>query len=188
MVIEESGEVVTLLVRHRVRPGQDGAYERWLHRIVKVAHGYPGHLGIDVIRSQEGGLHLFTCVLRFAGTDQLQHWLGSDDRQRLIEEVSPLLVSGDELEVQPNREFWFTPSADDESQPPRWKQACVTFLVILPLSLLVPQLWQPLFAQWPWLGGYFASNALITLSIVLLVVYLLMPRVTRWFADWLNAP
>lgn len=181
-------EVVTLLVRHRVRPGLDGAYEQWLKHIVRTAHGYPGHLGVDVIRSQDSGLHLFTCVLRFADATRLQHWLESEDRQQLISEVSPLLAAGDELEIQPDREFWFTPEQSGRTPPPRWKQACITFLVILPLSLLVPRLWQPVFSVLPWLGGYLASTVLITLSIVLLVVYLFMPRVTAWFADWLNAP
>lgn len=181
-----SDDVVTLIVRHRVRAGQDQEYERWLRRIVRTASGYPGHLGIDVGREFSSGLHLFTCVLRFASTGQLQSWLDSEDRRKLIEEVSPLLAEGDQTEVNSNREFWFTPS-DAQASPPRWKQACVTFLVILPLSLGVPLLWQPLFARVPWLGGYVASNLLITLSIVLLVVYLFMPRVTAWFADWLNA-
>ena len=60
-------------------------------------------------------------------------------------------------------------------------------LVILPLTFLVPLLWKPLFAWWPWLGGYVQANVLITLSIVLLVVYVFMPRVTRLFSQWLQA-
>lgn len=63
----------------------------------------------------------------------------------------------------------------------------MTFLVILPLSLVVPLLWQPAFARLPWLGSYLGSNLVITASIVLLVVYLFMPRATRLFAGWLNA-
>ncbi|WP_280323451.1 antibiotic biosynthesis monooxygenase [Pseudomonas sp. BN102] len=179
-------DVVTLLIRHRIRKGEEQRYEGWLRRIIGVAKGYPGHLGIDVVRDRKGGLHHFTSILRFASTAQLQTWLDSADRRQLIEEVSPLLVDGDQLEINPEREFWFTPAPTDAPQPPRWKQACVTFLVILPLALLVPLLLQPLFRLAPWLGGYVASNVLITASIVLLVVYLFMPPVTRFFASWLN--
>ncbi|MFB8831077.1 antibiotic biosynthesis monooxygenase [Azotobacter sp. CWF10] len=185
MSTETSEGVVTLLIRHRVREGREREYEGWLRRIVDIAKGYPGHLGVDVLREQDGDRHRFTCVLRFASTGQLQAWLESADRRRLIEEVAPLLTDGDRLELNPGREFWFTP--DDLNPPPRWKQACVSFLAILPLSLLVPLLWQPLFEALPWLGGYLPSNVLITLSIVLLVVYLFMPTVTRWFSAWLNA-
>ena len=186
MDAENTDEVVTLLIRHRVRRGQDEPYERWLRRIVQAAQGYPGHLGVDVMRSEQEGLALFTSVLRFSGATRLQDWLGSTERQSLIEEVTPLLADVEDLALHPDREFWFNPGTIT-SPPPRWKQACITFLVILPLSLLIPLLWQPVFAAVPWLGGYLASNVLITLSIVLLVVYLLMPRVTAWFSDWLNA-
>jgi hypothetical protein len=186
MNIEPSDEVVTLLVRHRVKQGLDEAYEAWLRRTIAIARSYPGHLGIDVMRGQSGGLALFTCVLRFATTKQLQHWLDSDDRHGLIAQAQPLLADGDQTEVKDDREFWFTPVDDAQTPSPRWKQACVTFLVILPLSFLVPMLWKPLFAWQPWLGGYVPSNVLITLSIVLLVVYVFMPRVTRLFSKWLQ--
>ncbi|WP_177479945.1 antibiotic biosynthesis monooxygenase [Pseudomonas sp. HMWF032] len=173
-------EVVTLIVRHRVKVGQEAAYEKWLRRTTQIASTYPGHLGVNVMRD----VGQFVCVLRFAGTGELQCWLDSSARRSLIDEVRPLLADGDQTQVEAGREFWFTPSP--VAGPARWKQVCITFLVILPLSLLVPPLWQPLFARLPWLGGYFTSNALITLSIVLLVVYLFMPRVTAFFATWLN--
>ncbi|MWV11717.1 antibiotic biosynthesis monooxygenase [Pseudomonas sp. R-28-1W-6] len=173
-------DLVTLIVRHRVKAGQVAAYEQWLRRTMRIASSYPGHLGVNVMRD----LDRFVCVLRFVGTRELQCWLDSSERKHLIEEVAPLLADGDQTEIEAGREFWFTPSPS--IQPARWKQACITFLVILPLSLLVPLLWQPLFALVPWLGGYVPSNVLITLSIVLLVVYLFMPRVTALFAAWLN--
>ncbi|WP_313027111.1 antibiotic biosynthesis monooxygenase [Pseudomonas lopnurensis] len=181
----EAAETVTLVVRHRVRRGQEQAYEAWLKRIVAIASQSAGHLGVDVIRSTSAGLSLFTCVLRFSCPERLRTWLDSAQRRQLIEEAEPLLADGDETETSTLNDFWFVP-ADDERQPPRWKQACLTFIVILPLSLLIPQLWQPLFAWQPALGTYLPSNMLITLSIVLLVVYLFMPMATRLFASWLN--
>ncbi|BAN47131.1 antibiotic biosynthesis monooxygenase [Metapseudomonas resinovorans] len=179
-------DIVTLLIRHRVKHGSEQEYEGWLRRIIGIAKGYPGHLGIDVVRDKQDGLQQFTCVLRFASGDQLQAWLGSSERRDLVAEVSHLLADGDQVEINPEREFWFTPATTDATPPPRWKQACVTFLVILPLALAVPLLWQPVFKVVPWLGGYVPSNVVITASIVLLVVYLFMPPVTRFFAGWLN--
>ncbi|AHF67499.1 antibiotic biosynthesis monooxygenase [Pseudomonas cichorii] len=181
-------EVVTLVIKHRIKAGQEAAYEAWLRRIVTIAGSYPGHLGVDVIRSKSGGLHLFTCVLRFHSTEAMQSWLDSDERRQLVQEAAPMLADGDQTQVNPHNEFWFTPVTDDVGPPPRWKQACVTFLVILPLSLLIPLLWKPVFALIPWLSGYLVSNALVTVTIVLLVVYLLMPAATRLFAPWLKTP
>jgi len=181
---ESQSETVTLVVRHQVRSGHVPRYEAWLRRIIATASQCPGHLGVDVVRSRQASLAQFTCVLRFAGLQQLQNWIDSEQRRQLIAEVEPLLRAGDQLEIAQGKEFWFMP--ESAQTPPRWKQACVTFLVILPLSLLVPLLWQPLFQLAPWLGGYVPSNLLITLSIVLLVVYLFMPLATRVFATWLS--
>ncbi|MCY1358311.1 hypothetical protein D3C76_918610 [compost metagenome] len=43
MDAEKPNDVVTLLVRHRLRPGMSDDYERWLRRTVQTAKGYPGH-------------------------------------------------------------------------------------------------------------------------------------------------
>ncbi|UZT80471.1 antibiotic biosynthesis monooxygenase [Ectopseudomonas chengduensis] len=182
---ETQAETVTLVVRHQVRPSHVPPYEAWLRRIIATASQCSGHLGVDVVRSRQPGVAQFTCVLRFASLQQLQGWIESEQRRQLIAEVEPLLRAGDQLEIAQGKEFWFMPESA-QAPPPRWKQACVTFLVILPLSLLVPLLWQPLFHHIPWLGGYLPSNVVITLSIVLLVVYLFMPMATRLFAAWLN--
>lgn len=178
-------DIVTLVVRHRVRSAQLTTYEVWLHRTMGVAEQFEGHLGVDVMRSRDAGLTHFTIVLRFSCTQRLQTWLDSAERKQLINEAVPLLVDGDQIEVSTANEFWFTPTGE-HTQPSRWKQACVTFLVILPLSLLVPLAWRPVFASVPWLGSYFASGILITATIVLLVVYFFMPMVTGWFEGWLQ--
>lgn len=180
-------ELVTLVVRHRVRRGHEDAYEAWLRRIVRIAGEREGHLGVSVMRDRQAGLQQFTSVLRFCSTDAAHRWLDSPERRTLIEEAAPMLADGDQIEVAPQREFWFTPPADGAPPPPRWKQAVVSMLVILPLTLLVPLAWGPLLQQLPWLSGYVPSTVVITLTIVLLVVYLMMPAATRLLAPWLNA-
>lgn len=182
---ETQSETVTLVVRHQVRANHVPRYESWLRRIIATASQCPGHLGVDVVRSHQARVAQFTCVLRFTSLERLQNWIDSEQRRQLIAEVEPLLRTGDQLEIAENKEFWFVPETA-QAPPPRWKQSCVTFLVILPLSLLVPLLWQPLFQRIPWLGGYLPSNVVITLSIVVLVVYLFMPIATRLFAAWLS--
>jgi antibiotic biosynthesis monooxygenase (ABM) superfamily enzyme len=180
-------EIVTLIVKHRVKAGFEAAYEAWLRNIVSVAGQREGHLGVDVIRGKSGGLALFTCVLRFCSTEAMQRWLDSPQRQTLVDEAAPMLADGDQTEVNPLNEFWFSPLADAGSPPPRWKQAVVTLLVILPHTLLVPLLWGPLLQLNAFLSNYVVATFLITLTIVLSVVYLFMPAATRLFAPWLEA-
>lgn len=185
--IQNNSEVVTLVVKHRIKTGQETAYEAWLRRIVRVAGQWRGHLGVDVVRGKQGGLALFTCVLRLASTADMQQWLDSPERQELISEAEPMLADGDQTEIAPLKEFWFAPLADAATPPPRWKQAVVTLCVILPLTLLIPLLWGPVLHLHPFLSNYLVSTFLVTLTIVLLVVYLLMPAATRLFAPWLQA-
>lgn len=181
-----ANEIATLVVRHRIKEGARESYEEWLRKTIQTAKTYEGHLGIDVFPSECGGLPFFTSVLRFSCAEKLQAWLNSSDRRQLIVQVQDMLADGDHTEVSQGNEFWFNPVAGQKA-PPRWKQACVSFLVILPHTLLVPLIWQPLFAQLPWLRGYVISTFVITVTIVISVVYVFMPSVTRLFEPWLNS-
>ena len=179
-------EVVTLIVKHRVKAGFAVPYEAWLRNIVKVAAQNVGHLGVDVVRGKNAGLDTYTCVLRFCSTEAMQNWLDSPQRQALVAEAAPMLADGDQTEVNPVNEFWFSPQAEAGTPPPRWKQAVVTLLVILPHTLLVPLLWGPLLRLNALLSNYVVATFLITLTIVLSVVYIFMPMATRLFAPWLS--
>ena len=180
-------EVVTLVIKHRVKAGFEVPYAAWLRNIVSIAGQQEGHLGVDVMRGKNAGLDTYTCVLRFCTTDAMQHWLDSPQRLELIREASPMLADGDQTEVNPVKEFWFAPQADTASSPPpRWKQAVVTLLVILPHTLLVPLIWEPLLQLNAFLSSYVVATFLITLTIVVSVVYLFMPMATRLFARWLS--
>jgi antibiotic biosynthesis monooxygenase (ABM) superfamily enzyme len=180
-------EVVTLIVKHRIKAGFEVPYEAWLRHIVGVAAQSEGHLGVDVIPGKNAGLQMFTCVLRFCSTEAMQRWLDSPQRQALVDEATPMLADGDQTEINPVNEFWFSPLADAASPPPRWKQAVITLLVILPHTLLVPLIWGPLLRLNAFMSNYVVATFLITLTIVLSVVYVFMPRVTRLFAPWLEA-
>ena len=179
-------ETVTLIVKHRVKAGFEAPYEAWLRNIVKVAAQNVGHLGVDVVRGKNAGLDTYTCVLRFCSTEAMQNWLDSPQRQALVDEAAPMLADGDQTEVNPVNEFWFSPQAEAGTPPPRWKQAVVTLLVILPHTLLVPLLWGPLLRLNALLSNYVVATFLITLTIVLSVVYIFMPMATRLFAPWLS--
>lgn len=179
-------EIVTLVIKHRVKPGHEAAYESWLKKTVNVASRREGHLGADIHRDNHGGLQVFTCVLRFCSTDVMQSWLDSTERHELVQEALPMLADGDQTEVTTGSEFWFAPATENQEQPPRWKQAVISFLVILPLSLIVPKLWMPVLSLHPFFAGYLGSNIVITATIVTLVVYLCMPAAMRLFAPWLS--
>ena len=180
-------EVVTLVIKHRVKAGFEVPYTTWLRNIVRIAGQWEGHLGVDVIPGKHAGLDTYTCILRFCSTDAMQRWLDSPQRRELVNEAIPMLADGDQTEVNPANEFWFSPPNETRSPPPRWKQAALTLLVIFPHTLLVPLIWKPLLGVSPVLSNYVVATFVITLTIVLSVVYLFMPMATRVFASWLTS-
>lgn len=180
-----NANVITLVVEHRIKKGFEASYAQWLKGTVDIASEFDGHLGADVHRGQEGGLQVFTCVLRFASNDHMQSWLESPQRRELINRALPMLADGDQTQIRQGHQFWFSPH--EQAAPPLWKQAALSMLVILPLSMAVPLLWMPILGLHPWLSSYLGSNIVITLTIVLLVVYVFMPAATRAFAPWLTA-
>lgn len=182
---QDNRNVVTLVIQHKVRPGALGPYEQWLKHAVHAARQQPGHLDVNVIRPDDAGRH-FTTVVRFADAGQLQAWVNSDERQALVAEVLPLLEDGDHTQVHNDPEFWFTPPGNS-APPPRWKQAVLTYLVICPMTLLIPPLLAPLFARFPQLGGMLTGNLIVNLFVILPVVFYIMPWLTRRCANWLRA-
>lgn len=182
---QDNRKVVTLVIQHKVRSHALDSYEEWLKRTVQAARRQPGHLGVNVIRPEQGGRH-FTTVVRFCESARLQAWINSAERQAMIGEVMPLLEEGDHTEVHDDPEFWFTPASPGATQPPRWKQALLTYLVICPMTLLVPALLAPFFAAFPVLGGPLAGNLIVNFFVILPVVFFIMPLVTRLGAGWLR--
>lgn len=182
---QDNRNVVTLVIQHQVRAASLTEYEVWLKHAVATARRQAGHLDVNVIRPDEGGLH-FTTVVRFANADLLQAWVNSAERQAMVREVLPLLEGGDSPQVHEDPEFWFTPPSTRVAPPPRWKQAVLTYLVICPMTLVVPHLLAPFFARFPQLAGPVTGTLIGNLFVILPVVFYIMPWVTRRCAQWLR--
>lgn len=182
---QDNRNVVTLVIQHKARADSLAHYEAWLKRAVTTARQQPGHLDVNVIRPDGGGRH-FTTVVRFADVELLQAWVNSAERKAMIEEVLPLLEDGDQTLIHDDPEFWFTPPSSTVAPPPRWKQAVLTYMVICPMTLIIPHLLAPLFARFPLLTVGITANLIVNLFIILPVVFYIMPWVTRRCAGWLR--
>lgn len=178
-------EGATAIITHRVRAGGHAGYHDWLQRIGAACSSQPGHLDTQIVQPIAGLTETYTVIVRFQQREQLQHWLRSDTRRRLIADVEPLLASGDSFYVRSGLDFWFLPEGAQARLPRRWKQALATWTALYPLVLGVPLLLLPALRwlglpSWHWLDTL-ATTALI----VCLMVYLVMPRWTRVLRKWL---
>ncbi len=177
----------TAVITHLVQPGREADYERWLEEIGPVVRAWPGYLDLDLIRPIEGITRTFVVVLRFADRDHLERWLASDQRRELIDRVRPVLEKEDRFHIRSGLDFWFVPEGAQAQLPVRWKQALATWAVIYPLVSIVPLLVVPLLDALHVPAWRPLQTLVITFGIVNLMVYVVMPRVTRLLSRWLFA-
>lgn len=175
----------TVVITHRVRPECHAAYEAWLDQIVPACRAAPGHLDWQVVRPLPGVTGTWTFIIRFDHETQLRNWMASSTRARLIAAAEPLLVSGDDIHVSSGLDFWFTPGEAQARLPVRWKQALLTWSAIFPLVLGVSALVESGLQALGWPAQRMLVTFLSTVLIVLVMVYVVMPRYTRWASRWL---
>ncbi|KAA6183177.1 antibiotic biosynthesis monooxygenase [Thiohalocapsa marina] len=173
---------VTVSVARKVLPGQESAYEAWLKRVTATASHFPGHLGANVLRPSAATGGEYVLIYRFDTYAHARDWELSAERDALVAEVAPL-VEGEAVRKRvTGLEFWFDlPSVPVTAKPPPHKMALVLVVVVFTLVYGLNRLLEPLIGGLPdWL------RLLVVIIIqVLLMTYLVMPRVTRLLKGWL---
>jgi len=175
----------TVVITHRVRAGKHAEYETWLEEISPLCRASPGNLDWHIVRPISGLTQTYTVIIRFDTPAHLQQWMNSPSRARLIEKVSPLLVTGDDFYVSSGLDFWFTPAGAKAKVPVRWKQFLVTWSAIYPLVLGVPLVVAPVLRRMGAPDNHLLTTLAVTGTVVFLMVYVVMPRYTKLIKQWL---
>jgi len=175
----------TVVITHRVHHGQQTGYEEWLNEIGPICRASKGLVDWQIIRPISGVTATYTVIIRYDTRENLQNWMDSEDRKRLIEKVRPLLATDDDFFIRSGLDFWFTPEGAKAKIPVRWKQFLITWSAIYPLVLLVPLIIIPLLRLLGLPQSRYLDTLFITGTVVSLMVYLVMPRYTRLVQRWL---
>jgi antibiotic biosynthesis monooxygenase (ABM) superfamily enzyme len=175
----------TVVITHRVRQGQEAAYEEWLSEIGPVSRASPGQLDWQIVRPVPGVTTTYTVIIRFDTRAHLEGWMKSDERRRLIEKARPILAVDDDFRVRSGLEFWFAPEDAPGAVPVRWKQVLVSWSAIYPLVLAVPLLVRPAVSALGLPVVRPLDTLLVTGIVSFLMAYVVMPRYTRLFRRWL---
>ena len=183
MTDKRKTESVGLMIRHKVGRGHAARYEAWLNDITAAASGSEGHQGAQIIRPLDDRGEYLT-IVRFASATAADAWARSEERRRLVAEIADALDTPEKPEIRPGVEFWFAPPPGQRSAKP-WKQWLVTTSVIWPISTLVQFLSIPFFEHLPVLGIWGVRQGIVTVIVVAIVVFLVMPRYVRAVAGWL---
>ena len=173
---------VTAVASRRVKQGREQEFEERLSGILAAASEAPGYLGSEVLRpSDSEDDNEYRVVFRFDHATNLHAWENSEERQRWLRELEPLLHE-EKVHVLTGLETWFTlPSKVGEPSPPRYKMVVVTWLGVFPIVTIIFSL----FGHWLNLLPTLVRTLVFTAVMVTLMTYVIMPRMTRLFSFWL---
>jgi antibiotic biosynthesis monooxygenase (ABM) superfamily enzyme len=174
---------VSAVISSRVRPGQEGAFRAWEQRIATAQAQSPGFQGYRFEPPIPGVQDDWLAILRFDTESNLQAWLDSPGRKKLLKEAAPFLEEFHARVVRTGFEQWF-PTAADGTSAPAWKQNMIVLLLLYPVVFLFG-----IWVQTPVLMGkaglpFWLALFIGNVASVLLLNWL-VPWVSNGFGWWL---
>ncbi|MBC1224605.1 antibiotic biosynthesis monooxygenase [Nostoc sp. UCD121] len=181
--MEQDDQFVTVVISQLVKSGCEGDYEIWLKNITSVARTYLGHLGTNVIRPQLGVRNEYVIIFRFDNYENLKAWMTSRDREYWLTQAQSLVESDPYVQEICGLEAWFSIPGQPLKTPPRYKIALLTWAAVFVLINILSTFLVPLLRGLPPL----IISLIVTIMMVVLLTYVVMPRVSRLFRWWLYA-
>ena len=179
---QEHFDPLTVVVSRRVKKGQETEFEKLSSQMTERAASFPGYLGATMFRPSSPEDPEYRIVFKFQDRDSLRKWEESEERTELLEQIEALLVQPSERETTSGIVTWFTlPGQNPVQPPPKWKMTIVSWLALYPAVTVVFALFGDWLAQIPLL----IRTMLVTMVVMGLMSYVLMPRMTKWFSFWL---
>ena len=173
---------VTVSISRQVKPGCESAYEAWISGVIDAASSYPGHQGSNVLRPSASTQDRYVLIYRFDSYENCQNWESSVLRGDWLNKLDGLVEGEAEVQRGTGLEFWFDlPELPVNKHPSPHKMALILISVVYVLVIVLNILLAPLLVD----VGLWLKTAVIVVLQVLLMTYLVMPRVTRWLKNWL---
>ena len=148
-----------------------------------AAQAFNGYLGQDVLyeESDTGPTVKVTTHVRFEELEQCLRWLDSPQRRELLNQAEKLIGYQYRFRLDSNSfDQWI--QAKGPSKTPIWKVNLLVWLALYPSVMLLMWLSGPTLGSLPMPLNMLIGN-LIT---VLLTGYLLVPWLSRLYANWLS--
>jgi uncharacterized protein len=179
-----NSEPIAVLVSRRPRKGKEREFEQALSDTINTALQFPGHLGVTVLKPQANESEAYRIIVKFDSGKHFQEWYHSPEASHWFDVLARLEEKPANLEMMTGLETWFTVSNGTVRPivpPPRYKMAIVTWLAIFLLIVAINLLFGSFLASLPMLLRTF----ILTVVLVALMTYVVMPRMIRLFSSWL---
>ena len=126
---------VSAVISTRVKPGKEAEYRAWERKIAAAQSRARGLQGYRFEPAVPGVQDAHVAILRFDSEENLNAWLQSPERRRLIEEAEPLTEEFHTRTVRSGFEQWFRDRSGGGPLPP-WKMNMLVLMVLYPLVFL----------------------------------------------------
>ena len=166
---------VSAVISSRVKPGQEAAFRAWEQRIATAQAKSPGFQGYRFEPPIPGVQDDWLAILRFDTEPNLQAWLDSPEREKLLGEAAPFLEEFHARVVRTGFEQWFPSAAAGTSAPAVWKMNMLVLLLLYPIVFLFG-----IWVQTPLLMGKAGLPFWLALFIGNVVSVLLL----NWLVPW----
>ncbi|MEM7027154.1 MAG: antibiotic biosynthesis monooxygenase [Pseudomonadota bacterium] len=172
---------VTIIVKRRPKPSLITEFENIMTGTTQDAMKFEGHLGANIIRPLKEN-DFYRIVFKFDSMRNYIAWENSDVRRKWMEKYAEVEQGEQEIEVLSGLETWFTLAGEEVLVPPKkYKMFIVTWLSIFCLSVLLNQILKPILGQ----QNEIAQIAIMSLVMVALMTYVLMPIISKILSRWL---
>lgn len=181
LVTASSQDYVTVSVGRDVIAGRERDYEAWISGITAESSLFAGHLGVNVLRPTAGSRR-YTIIYRFDNMTHAQAWQQSSQRQQWMTKIDGMVDGEAEFKTATGLEAWFDfPQVASSKQPVKWRMSIILVVVVYNLIIALNYLLAPWIGDW----GMHARTAIVVTLQVVLMTYVVMPRVTHYVKGWL---
>lgn len=174
---------VTVSISRRVRAGREGEYEAWIHGVTEAASGFPGHQGVNVLRPSQATNGRYVLIYRYDSYANCANWESSDTRADWLARLGDMVDGTSETRQVTGLEAWFDlPEVPATApHPPRYKMTLILVIVVFALVYPMQLVLVPAMGPLP----HWVKTLSIVVIQVLLMTYVVMPRVTEMLKRWL---
>ena len=128
---------VSAVISTRVKPGMEAEYRKWERKVAAAQSRAPGLQGYRFEPAVPGVQEDCVAILRFDSQANLDAWLNSVERKKLVEEAAPLTVEFHTRLAQSGFEQWFRDAAPAGGPPlAAWKMNMIVLLTLYPVVFL----------------------------------------------------
>jgi len=173
---------VACVLRCHAAPGNAAPCEALLQDLLEAGRQFSGCVFVSLIppaTPQEP----YQLVQGFATPADLQRWQTAPEHAQWRERLERVACGAASSLPLHGLQTWSAPPLPAPIMvPPKWKLTVVSWLGIFPLVAVSLGLLGPLLQSWPYLARIFV----VTVLVVSLMSYVVMPRLVVWMGWWLR--